>query len=296
MRLCIQQIYLVTSAKVIILNHQVPMNWLDCTGISFIVFFRQRVICSWKTLLHDSTEQFSVFWWLTIISRWRTSCVNEPSLFLLCISVLTSCFSFRRSWFHLARCSDHIIRRSKLLSIMHMWRLTRILLIWIRSSSVKIFVVLLLLAIAWLLPSWRLKLLSQSLVLKLHSHHVGLLLIKRNSIILDLLSHRNIRLQHFINHINAPKHFLGKHIFLKLHEVYICKFRYLIKFLIQKLLKSLIFDLSVWRLHNEFYFFLVKILGHWCCFYMHLCWASTCFVYHLIQKINCLIGFCKLFC
>ena len=295
MRLCIQQIYLVTSAKVIILNHQVPMRWLDCTVISFIVFFRQRVICSWKTLLHDSTEQFSVFWGLTIISRWCTSCVNEPSLFLLCISVLASRFSFRRSWFHLARCSDHIIRRSKLFSIMHMWRLTRILLIWIRSSPVKILIVLLLLAIAWLLPTWRLKLLPQSFVLKLHPHHVSLLLIKRNSIILDLLSHGNIRLQHFINHINAPKHFLGKHIFLQLHEVYVRKLGYLIKFLVQKFLKSLILNLSVWRFHYEFYFFLVKILRHWCCFDMHLCWASTCLVHHLIQKIDCLVCFSKLF-
>lgn len=192
MRLCIQQIYLVTSAKVIILNHQVPMRWLDGTVISFIVLFRQRVICPWKTLLHDSTEQFSVFWWLTIISRRCAACVNEPSLLLLCISVLASCFSFRRSWLHLARCSYHIIRRSKLLSIMHVWRLPRIFLVWIRPSSVKVLIVLLFLAIAGLLTTWRLKLLAESLVFEFDSHHVGFLLIESDGVVFDLFSHGDV--------------------------------------------------------------------------------------------------------
>ena len=91
----------------------------------------------------------------------------------------------------------------------------------------------------------------QPFILKLYSHELSLLLIDADGIILDLLSHGDVRLEHFIYHINTAEHLLGQNILFQRHEVYVRQFLDLFEFVEQKLLKSLILDLASRALHDQ---------------------------------------------
>ena len=177
MRLCIYKVYFVVSSKIVILHH-CSMWRLDCAVISFVIFFRKRIIRPRERLLHDSAEKFPILWWLSIISLRSASIVNKSSLLLLRISVLWNRFPFWRSWLYLTSCSSHFTLWMKLLSwVVCMRRLFWIFLVLIRSIiSVKEFIFLDHFLLAWS-SSWGFKLLSKSFIFKFHSHHIGFLLI-----------------------------------------------------------------------------------------------------------------------
>lgn len=194
-------------------------------------FFTKWVIVFPKTLLHYSAKKFLTLLLSTLMSRSNRFYFTRWFLLLSRdIKNVRSRICSWRSCFDLTLSSTHFLLwfRRRFLDERWFWRFFQNFRLHstvriIRSNSS--FILLRIICWTWqirvvssIFPSifssssrleWRRFLPpSQSFIFQLHSHEICFLLVKSNSVILDLVSHWNVGFQNFVNHVNTSEHFL----------------------------------------------------------------------------------------